>query len=144
MRARLPIALRRGCAAPCWRVPGRRRRKRSRSEREDRALAWLRADNPGLDLVNPDGSGRTTLRTPGGYAPVWSADGRWLAYSTFPEPWVLRVVRADGTGDREVLLLAPERLRRGRRSTRGPDRVRDRVQVPAGLCAVRVADGKTA
>ena len=42
----------------------------------------------------------------------------------------LRVVRADGTGDRE-LLLAPERLRRGRRSTSpGPDRVRDRVQVP--------------
>ena len=55
-----------------------------------------------------------------------------------------RVVRADGTGDREVPLLAPERLRRGRRSTRGSLTGSEiAYKCPSGLCAVRVADGKT-
>lgn len=53
-------------------------------------------------LANPDGSEKTAIPTAPG-APVWSADGKWLAYSTFPEPWVIRVARADGSGDREIL-----------------------------------------
>jgi dipeptidyl aminopeptidase/acylaminoacyl peptidase len=104
----------------------------------------LRADNPGLDLVNPDGSGRMTLRTPGGYAPVWSADGRWLAYSTFPEPWVIRVARADGTGDREVLpagAAAPATW--PTEYAWSPTGSEIAYKCPSGLCAVRVADGKT-
>lgn len=104
----------------------------------------LRADRPGIDLVNPDGSGRTTLPTPGGYSPVWSADGKWLAYSTFPEPWVVRIVRADGTGDREVLPAnAGSPATWPTEYAWSPNGSEIAYKCPTGLCAVRLADGRT-
>ena len=104
----------------------------------------VRADRPGIDLVNPDGSGRTTLPTPGGYSPVWSADGKWIAYSTFPEPWVVRIVRADGTGDREVLPAnAGLPATWPTQYAWSPNGSEIAYKCPTGLCAVRVAGGRT-
>jgi dipeptidyl aminopeptidase/acylaminoacyl peptidase len=104
----------------------------------------LRADRPGIDLVNPDGSGRTTIPTAAGYSPAWSADGRWLVYSTFPEPWAVRVARADGSGDRELVspgagnppVFPPD-------FAWAPSGSEIAYRCRAGLCAVRVADATT-
>jgi hypothetical protein len=96
----------------------------------------------GVAVVNPDGTGAARIPAAGGTSPVWSPDGRFLAYSTFPDPWTIRVVRADGTGDRELLPAG-----------RGDSAMHDAYawspageiayQCSAGLCAVRVATGST-
>ena len=95
----------------------------------------------GAELINPDGSGRTSVAVPGGYQPVWSADGKWLAYSTFPEPWVIRVVRADGTSDREVLSTRASAPATSPAYTWSPNGSEIAYPCATGLCAVRVADG---
>lgn len=95
------------------------------------------------ELVNPDGSGSTRLPVPGGYHPVWSADGRWLAYSTFPEPWVIRVVRADGTGDREIVPATAGAPVTSPAYAWSPSGTEISYPCATGLCAARVADGTT-
>ncbi|MEP7225219.1 MAG: hypothetical protein ABI783_09700, partial [Actinomycetota bacterium] len=97
----------------------------------------------GAELINPDGSGRTSVTVPGGYQPVWSADGKWLAYSTFPEPWVIRVVRADGTSDREVLSTRASAPATSPAYTWSPNGSEIAYPCATGLCAVRAADGTT-
>ena len=97
----------------------------------------------GVELINPDGSGRTSIPVPGGYHPVWSADGKWLAYSTFPEPWVIRVVRPDGTGDREVLPSSTGAPVTNPAYAWSPNGTEIAYPCATGLCAVRVADGTT-
>ena len=96
----------------------------------------------GISVVNPDGSGASRIPAAGGTSPVWSPDGSFVAYSTFPDPWTIRVVRADGSGDR-VLLPAG----------RGDSAMHDAYawspageiayQCSAGLCAIRASDGAT-
>ncbi|MGH3137518.1 MAG: hypothetical protein ACRDPV_13620 [Gaiellaceae bacterium] len=97
----------------------------------------------GAELVNPDGSGRTSVPIPGGYHPVWSADGRWLAYSTFPEPWVIRVVRADGSGDREIVPATAAAPATNPAYAWSPSGTEIAYPCATGLCATRVADGTT-
>lgn len=96
----------------------------------------------GIELMNPDGTSRTRITFRGGNGVVWSPDGKWLAYSTFPNPWVIRVVRPDGSGDREVLsardspILYPA-------FAWSPTGSEIAFACSTGLCAVRVADGVT-
>jgi len=97
----------------------------------------------GAVLINPDGSGRTVIGVSGGYRPVWSPDGKWLAYSTFPEPWVIRVVRADGTSDREVLSRSAGAPATNPAYAWSPTGSEIAYQCATGLCAVRVADSTT-
>jgi Tol biopolymer transport system component len=68
----------------------------------------------GIQLINPDGSGRRPLGTAAGERPLWSPDGQSLVYSggngtlcippaqrcAFTDVWT---VNADGTADRKVL-----------------------------------------
>ena len=74
---------------------------------------------------------------------MWSADGKWLAYSTFPEPWVIRVVRSDGTGDREVLPASTGAPVTNPAYAWSPSGSEIAYPCATGLCAVRVADGTT-
>jgi hypothetical protein len=97
----------------------------------------------GAELANPDGSGRTVLPIPGGFRPVWSADGKWLAYSTFPEPWVIRVARSDGSSDREVLPKTAPAPATHYGFAWSPNGSEIAYQCATGLCAVRVSDGTT-
>ncbi|MGH3077133.1 MAG: TolB family protein [Gaiellaceae bacterium] len=96
-----------------------------------------------IRLLNPDGSGNTTIPVQGGMSPVWSADGRWLAYSSNRDPWTLRVMRADGTGDREVLGVGGGNSPMHYSFAWSPTGAEIAYQCSAGLCAVRVADGTT-
>lgn len=97
----------------------------------------------GLVLANPDGSGKTAIPTAPGVAPVWSADGKWLAYSTFPEPWVIRVARADGSSDRELLPKTAGAPAVHYTFAWSPTGSEIAYQCATGLCAVRVSDGVT-
>ena len=100
-------------------------------------------EEPGIRVMNPDGSGLTRIPAAGGFQPVWSADGRWLAYTTFPNPWVIRVVRADGTGDREVLSASSGAPATTSGYTWSPTGAEIAYRCATGLCAVRVSDGTT-
>ncbi len=59
----------------------------------------------GLVAVNPDGSGRTSLRSSGG-RPVWSPDGTKIAFVE-SDNRSLSVIDADGTGE-HVVAARPE------------------------------------
>jgi hypothetical protein len=55
-----------------------------------------------IDVMNADGSGRTTLKTGPVTAPGWSPDGTQIAYVANSSE--LRVMNADGSGDSLLLL----------------------------------------
>lgn len=62
-----------------------------------------------LDVLGPDATPARVLAASGvASSPKWSPDGQWLAYLFDPTPSTgrnaLHVVRADGTGDRAVLV----------------------------------------
>ena len=97
----------------------------------------------GGTLINPDGSGSTKIPIPGSVGITWSADGKWLAYSTGPEPWVIRVARPDGTGDREVLPASAGAPVTSPAYAWSPSGTEIAYPCATGLCAVRVADGTT-
>lgn len=96
-----------------------------------------------IRLMYPDGSALSTFPVPGGTAPVWSADGRFIAYSVNRDPWTIRVVRVDGTGDREVLPAGRGDSAMHNAYAWSPTGAEIAYQCSGGLCAVRVADGTT-
>ncbi len=114
-----------------------------RPSREDRAGQW----RAGLSARrHADQSRRIRAqehRHAGGDRAGRSADGRWLAYSTAPEPWVIRVVRADGTSDREVLSRSAGAPATNPAYAWSPSGTEIAYPCATGLCAVRVADGTT-
>ena len=68
------------------------------------------AGSSGIVVVNPDGSGRTTLRSTGA-VPVWSPDGTKLAgVRVTATGGQLFVINADGSGDHIVAESAPNSL----------------------------------
>jgi hypothetical protein len=97
----------------------------------------------GIELINPDGSSRTRITTNHPVGVRWSPDGKWLAYSTFPEPWVIRVIRADGSDDRQVLSARADAPVLYPDFTWSPTGTEIAYACSTGLCAVRVADGVT-
>ena len=97
----------------------------------------------GIELMNPDGTSRTRITANHATGVVWSPDGKWLAYSTSPEPWVIRVVRADGSGDREVLAAGAEPLMLHPAFAWSPNGAEIAYACPTGLCVVNVASGTT-
>jgi Tol biopolymer transport system component len=53
-----------------------------------------------IHLMNEDGSGRRPVTKDGGYSPVWSPDGRRIAYMRVTAgKREIRLIDADGTGD---------------------------------------------
>jgi Tol biopolymer transport system component len=69
-----------------------------------------------LDLavwtMNADGSGKVRLTAPGkGLNPCWAPDGKWMTYGRWASPQYkadVLVMRADGTGRRDVVHLKSE------------------------------------
>lgn len=56
--------------------------------------------NGQIHLMNEDGSGRRPVTKDGGYSPVWSPDGRRIAYMRVTAgKREIRLIDADGTGD---------------------------------------------
>jgi hypothetical protein len=62
----------------------------------------------GLELINPDGTGRTAI--PGaeqGFGSSWSPDGTELVFgSVSPPPSSINIIRVDGTGARRIASVA--------------------------------------
>jgi hypothetical protein len=67
------------------------------------AFAGLLEDEPGIHLINADGSGRTRLTDASDWQPTWSPDGKHLAFMSLRDGnREIYVVNADGSGLRRI------------------------------------------
>lgn len=67
------------------------------------AFAGLLEDEPGIHLINPDGSGRTRLTDASDWQPTWSPDGKYLAFMSLRDGnREIYVVNPDGGGLRRI------------------------------------------
>lgn len=96
----LPVAAGYDAGHPRWSPDGRRIayvRSRHEDGRQDEEVVVVDADSA------PQSDGRVLAR---GAGPAWSPDGRWVAYLHEADGrralGSIRVVRADGSGDREL------------------------------------------
>ncbi len=64
---------------------------------------------PDLWLHDVKTARKTRLTTAGGLAPVWSPDGRWIAFTRLAGgTWDLYRIRADGSSDTEALVVGED------------------------------------
>lgn len=67
------------------------------------AFAGLLEDEPGIYLINPDGSGRTRLTDASDWQPTWSPDGQRLAFMSLRDGnREIYGMNADGSGLRRI------------------------------------------
>ncbi len=67
------------------------------------AFAGLLEDEPGIHLINPDGTGRTRLTDASDWQPTWSPDGKRLAFMSLRDGnREIYVVNVDGSGLRRI------------------------------------------
>ncbi|MFQ6058719.1 MAG: TolB family protein, partial [Anaerolineae bacterium] len=84
-----------GIASPVWSA-------------EARSWVFTKQGQPGrLWMLSAEGGEPTLLVAEGAYSPLWSPDGQQILYSKGTEEtastWSLRLVNADGSGDRELI-----------------------------------------
>ena len=87
-------------SAPAWSPDGTRIAFFS-----DAAFSFPQVEDPRLMLMNPDGSGRTTVRQGRAIAPSWSPDGSRLAYATVDADGIIDQIFSiapDGSGDTQL------------------------------------------